>query len=647
MPATRRAFLGAAATAPAWSLPGTALHHDWTYRAPGLVYPPRVTENTLVTAVWGADSERAVGLDPGRGGERWAYPGSIGWQTRGVGERVVVQGVDRRALTGVDPASGAVAWTAAFGDPGETVVRETAVDPGAGTAYAVTDAGVVAVDIASGDRRWRVADATGYAAGTAEAVALETADGLVGVGVADGTERWRHGNVAWTTEHESLGRVVAGRRGRLVAWDVDTGAVAWWRDTGSPVGTIGDRVLLRTATGDGATELVAVGADGSVAWRYSVPDAAGASVTDDALLVFTGNESEGARTVTVVADGRARWQDAFEYSYGLVTASRGELRVPTADGVEARSLRDGLVRWRYETPGRGVYAVERDGRAYVGAEAADGESFELHAVSPPWSGFAAAARWGERNAGVLAALGGLGAVGAAAAGVRRWRDRRRVAGHVETVERTAEWTTARVESGRIRTEYRGVDETGFRAACEAWAAASDTEGVLALREWGFDPRPWVETVPYEATLADGAERERALRAVSRAADALARLDRPHGLLRPATVAVTGDRADVRDVGFGGLAAAAWPNRDDPYAPPEAEPTPAGDVYRLGALTHHALTGRPPENRGVDDSRVDRPVSDDLQAVVETALAADPDERYGTPRRFGEYLSWAAFAQETW
>ncbi|WP_227261571.1 outer membrane protein assembly factor BamB family protein [Salarchaeum japonicum] len=649
MPATRRAFLGAAASLPAWSLPGTALHHDWTYRAPGTIYPPRVTENTLVTAVWGADSERAVGLDPGRGGERWTHPGAVGWQTGGVGDHVVVRTPERDALTGVNPASGAVAWTTTFGDQGETVVRETAVHPDAGTAYAVTDAGVVAVDIASGDERWRVADATGYAAGTAETAALETDGGLVGVRVTDGAERWRHENVAWTTAHDSLGRVVARRMGRLVAWDVDTGAVAWWRGTGSPVGAVDDRMLLRAANARGETEIVAVSPDGSVAWRYGVPDNAGVSATSDALLVFTDGSGE-SRTVTVVADGRARWQDEFEYAFGLATTSRGELRLPTADGVEARALRDGLVRWRYETPGRGVYAVERGGRAYVGAEAEDGESFELHAVRPPWGGLAAAARWGDRNLGVLGALGGLGAVGAAVAGVRWWRDRRRVEGHVETIERTDDWTTARVESGRVRTEYWNLDESGFRAACEAWRDASDTAGVLALREWGVEPRPWVETSAYAATLADLCERERGLRAVSSAADALSRLDRPHGFIRPASVVLDdgdSETARVRDVGFGALAADAWPNQDDAYAPPETEPTPAGDVYRLGALTHHALTGRPPENHGFADGALDRPVSDDLREVVETALAADPDDRYGTPRRFGEYLAWAAFAQETW
>ncbi|MEE6208591.1 PQQ-binding-like beta-propeller repeat protein, partial [Salarchaeum sp. III] len=495
MPATRRAFLGAAATLPAWSLPETALHHDWTYRAPGIVYPPRVTERTLVAPARGEGGERVVGLDSDRGSERWTYGGSVGWQTTEVGERVVVQGVDQRTLTGVDPASGAAAWTTAFGDPGEAMLLETAVDPDAGTAYAVTDAGVVAVDIASGDKQWQVADATGYAAGTAEAVALETDGGLVGVRVTDGAERWRHENVSWTTAHDSLGRVVARRRDRLIAWDVDTGAVAWWRSTGSPVGTTGDRVLLRAANARGETEIVAVGPDGSVTWRYGVPDSAGVSVTDGALLVFTDGSGE-TRTVTVVADGRARWQDEFEYGYGLITSSRGELRVPTADGVEARSLHDGLVRWRYETPGRGVYAVERDGRAYVGAESADGDSFELHAVRPPWGGLAAATRWGERNAGVLAALAGIGAVAATAVGVRRWRRRWRVEGHVETIERTGAWTTARVENGRVRTEYRDVNEAAFRDACEAWADASDTDGVLALREWGVDPRPWVETEPY-------------------------------------------------------------------------------------------------------------------------------------------------------
>ena len=646
MPATRRAFLGAAATVPAWSLPGTTLHHDWTYRSPGIVYPPRATENTLITSAQGENGDRVVGLDPKNGDERWSRAGSVGWQTRRVGARIVVQGADQRTLTGVDPASGAVAWTEAFGDEGETVLRETAVDPDAGTAYAVTGSGVIAVDIASGDRRWRVGGATGYVAGTAETVVLEDDDTLVGLSVANGRERWRHENVGWTRVHESAGHVVGGRRDRVVAWNVETGDVAWWRETGAPLGTIGDRMLLRTQANADGMEIVAVDPDGAVAWRYDVPDSAGVSVAGDALLVFTDGSGE-LRTVTVVAEGQPRWQDEFDYAFGLVTTSRGELRLPTADGVEARSLSDGLVRWRYETPGRGVYAVERDGRAYVGAESADGDSFELHAVRPPWGGLAAATRWGERNAGVLAALSGLGLVGAAVAGVQRWRARRRVEGHVETVERADHWTTARVENGSVRTEYLDVDESAFRDTCESWAAASDTEGVLALREWGVDPRPWVETAPYAETLEDVHDRERGLRAVSRAADTLARLDRPHGFLRPATVAFTDDGPRLRDIGVGALAADAWPDREDAYAPPEPEPTPAGDVYRLGALTHHALTGQPPERGGFDDTGVDRPVSDDLREVVETALAADPDDRYGTPRRFSEYLSWAAFAQEPW
>ena len=87
-----------------------------------------------------------------------------------------------------------------------------------------------------------------------------------------------------------------------------------------------------------------------------------------------------------------------------------------------------------------------------------------------------------------------------------------------------------------------------------------------------------------------------------------------------------------------------------YSPPEqyrGEATPLADIYALGATLHHALTRRDPRleppfsfsERPI--RKVNPVVSMELEAVVNTALQYNPEERYQTAEAMKEALLSAA------
>ncbi|MFH8987723.1 hypothetical protein [Streptomyces sp. NPDC017940] len=106
----------------------------------------------------------------------------------------------------------------------------------------------------------------------------------------------------------------------------------------------------------------------------------------------------------------------------------------------------------------------------------------------------------------------------------------------------------------------------------------------------------------------------------------------HRALRPTAIVMNQQRAFLRDFGL-----AAVPPRPGehvgPYQAPEqrhgsaARPGPAADVYQLGALLHHALTGRPPVP-GLPPSRPPGAVPDRLVRAATNALRQDPAARPG-------------------
>ncbi len=120
----------------------------------------------------------------------------------------------------------------------------------------------------------------------------------------------------------------------------------------------------------------------------------------------------------------------------------------------------------------------------------------------------------------------------------------------------------------------------------------------------------------------------------------------HGNLSPHTIIVTRDplgRSGVKLSGFTldsafrqGGAKPPIPKASAGYASPERligqPPDERSEVFSLGAVLHHLLTGMPP-----DPSHVDSSIPKVARAVLETALAPTPDRRFQTISELDEAL----------
>jgi len=130
----------------------------------------------------------------------------------------------------------------------------------------------------------------------------------------------------------------------------------------------------------------------------------------------------------------------------------------------------------------------------------------------------------------------------------------------------------------------------------------------------------------------------------------------HGFLHPGLVFVTNDgEGVVTGFGIGDqlLALVDDASSSDlvhPYLAPEVivarTPSRYGDVYSLGAILFHLLTGsRLPTEAGdrkqaIDDAEIahdETPVPDDIRALLQRALAERPEERYSSAADFKKEL----------
>ncbi len=275
----------------------------------------------------------------------------------------------------------AARWTQTVGGH----VLQAAPVVGGDTVYvAVTDladgatGGIVALDLATGEIRWRHATAMpvrGAPALVGTAVIVSTIDGTVtALDAATGERRW-HTPLGEDVRAEAAallgaptvdaGEILVANQHRVAALDPATGAARW---TADPMTAPFDFVATSAvAAGDGFA-IVAPGrelagvvafdrATGAVAWRYIGHPTAAVNgsplVAGDTVYLVDGADQVHALDV---ATGEPRWRkklDRTGFEWGAAIAAtpaiaRGILVVPTLYGdVVALDTAAGTERWRH------------------------------------------------------------------------------------------------------------------------------------------------------------------------------------------------------------------------------------------------------------------------------------------------------------
>jgi serine/threonine-protein kinase len=114
----------------------------------------------------------------------------------------------------------------------------------------------------------------------------------------------------------------------------------------------------------------------------------------------------------------------------------------------------------------------------------------------------------------------------------------------------------------------------------------------------------------------------------------------HGSVSPSTILLTHGETGRRPVKLIGFALVAPPAASSGYACPERcsgrPPDELSDIFALGAVLHHALTGAPPGGRSAR-----RPIPKPVRGVIRKALAVSPARRFQTISEFADALAQAA------
>ncbi|WP_135824768.1 outer membrane protein assembly factor BamB family protein [Halorussus ruber] len=639
-----------------------------------------VVRTTSANRIYLRGEQGLQALDTADGSVKWRYDlEDIRLREFVVGEGIAV-GAFGSGLIAFNAEDGTERWRIPLGDgpqqsetPGvSNRVRGLTV---AGDAlYFGNTEEFTALSLADGERRWYapIEEDIAWPGAVRDGLLVGWSDGAVyGVEVESGQRRFRT-EVGHVRAHDSGGTV--GERAayvwgdRFTAVDLRTGGKRW------------------TYTADGTES-------GPSDGRGSSP-----VVGDGLVFTSTGEES----VVALDADsGRERWQFDSETAFGRWGEVRnGFVYVTGPHRIHALEAGSGREQWSLEIGDENdtTWAIAFGDSVFVGTR-----NGRLYAVDPPSRLVTAPVETATEFATTSSGLGLLGLLGAGLLGVGYRHAKRRAS----ATDRDADLELgrlARLDSGpltetylkRVQTpdgpelvaETRLSDSAGpdarraVAAAVENWAAldaASPASGLLPVRDYGTDPEPWFET-PYLSggSLADSwprsyRERVEVASAVARALHAAHREEVVHGRLAPRHVLRGGaDDANRRRVGDPEVRVGGWFLADaldevredsDPYAPPEVRNggesanSVAGDVYRVGALAAHLLTGEVPGpsseaevesgpkselgSSSESGSPATAGLPDELAAVLTRALADDPEARHDSALAFDDEFRWAA------
>jgi outer membrane protein assembly factor BamB len=296
-------------------------------------------------------------------------------------------------------------WSAETVDPG---LNGTALQVTADSAYVGGSGSVIAFDVRTGARRWRV-DAPGAGAGfAASSVTLAVDDGTVyastygavhAIDAASGRLRWTAplpiGRTPGLTRVAAgAGRLCATAGSTLLGLDPASGRALWahevrTRFAGSPV-VAGDRFLVTDGAGT-----TAVADDGRLLWRHDDGrvNPTDLAVADGAVYAATADD-EGTLLALDLASGAVRWSAKTRQrptsSSSPPAVTGGIVAVLSGAAVVAYDGATGAVRW--QAPGRdaavagvGTWPVAFDGLVCSTGVDATVEAFDASTGAEAWS----------------------------------------------------------------------------------------------------------------------------------------------------------------------------------------------------------------------------------------------------------------------
>jgi outer membrane protein assembly factor BamB len=276
-----------------------------------------------------------------------------------------------------DADDGARGWSA---KPAAPAYRQPVVAHG--TVYLGHEAGVEALALDSGERRWLVRT-PGQASTVAVAEDLLYADvedgPLLAVEAEDGSERWRLDREDPLSRAPTVdGGVVYVGGKELLAVEAATGALRWGApvpDETSELGTVaasGGRVF---GVGNVDAERAIVAAydadDGSQLWSNSVVKTVNTSVGDPVAVGGEVVAALGGVRSLDAATGEQRWTTELDTTHGATPAVAGAVAILRADRETLRAvdLADRSVLWSLPLDATlSTAPVVGHGRTYVGDE---------------------------------------------------------------------------------------------------------------------------------------------------------------------------------------------------------------------------------------------------------------------------------------